>query len=129
MSTVTDISFETKTYTDREGAEKTYVVKYITMDITIDGETRSVVFDTIYKGGEEKRAHSAQVFGCKCGQGAKVHRTKASIWNDGDDNWRFERNSGYALNRGNQRIIAWADTVSEYLASQHIGTKIEGEVK
>lgn len=118
---------ETQTYTDKDGNEKSYEVLYITLDITINGETRSVEFDTM-NNGNLRHANSREVFGCKRGHGTKVHRTNGTIWYE-DGEWVFDFNSGYALNKGGCRIVAWADQVTEGSKSQHVGTKIAKEVK
>ena len=118
---------ETNTYTDNEGNEKSYEVLYITIDITINGETRPVEFSTVNNDNVQK-ADSSWVFGCKRGQGTKVHRTTGTVWYENGE-WVFNRYSGYALNRGQCEIVAWADQVSETSKSQHAGTKIAKEVK
>lgn len=91
----------------------------IDIEITIRGTTRTVTFT--YMNGSTK-AHSAPVFGCRVGHGAKVHRTTGTAWLK-DGAWVFNECSGYALN-GQRPIVAWADEIAESVKSKHIGTHI-----
>jgi hypothetical protein len=91
----------------------------ITMDITIGGETRTVDFRRW--NPERGIANSGGIFGCRKGQGKKIHRTGASICLV-DGEWVFNWHSGYALNQGDCLIVAFADQVAEGRKSQHSGT-------
>jgi hypothetical protein len=91
----------------------------ITMDITIAGETRTIGFRQW--NPEQGIALSSNVFGCRRGQGKKIHRTGASICLV-DGEWVFNWRSGYALNRGDCLIVAFADQVNDSRKSQHTGT-------
>jgi hypothetical protein len=115
---------EVRTY-EVNGETKSYSVEIITVPVTIEGETRDIEFMRL---GDRAKAGSAEVFGCLKGHGTKVHRTAGNIWYS-DGEWKFDFRSGYALNSGSCRIIAFADTVEDAAKSQHVGTKFAEEVK
>jgi hypothetical protein len=119
---------ETKTYTNKEGNERSYTVEYMTFPVTIDGETREIEFERMGNDTRPIMSSTRDVFGCRRGQGAKVHRTSATIVFDNGE-WVFNWRSGYALNRGDCLIVAFADTVTDARASEHVGTAISKEVK
>jgi hypothetical protein len=114
---------ETRTFPDGTG---TYEEKVVTFPVTIDGETREIEFsgdtdDKILTSGWHE-------FGCRRGQGVKIHATSAAIvLHNGE--WAFNWRSGYALNRGDCLIVAFADTVNDARKSEHVGTVIPKEVK
>jgi hypothetical protein len=110
----------TRTYTTDEGETRTYTVEVVTFPVTIDGETRDIEFTII---GNPNVAHSREVFGCRRGQGKKIHRTNAALCNV-DGEWVFDWHSGYALNRGGCAIVAFADQVADTRKSEHVGTAI-----
>jgi hypothetical protein len=117
---------EVRTY-EHEGETKSYIVEYITVPVTIKGETRDIEFSRL-PAHQPTKADSDAVFGCLKGHGTKVHRTTGTIWYS-DGEWKFDFRSGYALNSGSCRIIAFADTVEDAAKSQHVGTKFAEEVK
>ena len=112
---------------EHEGETKSYIVEYITVPVTIKGETRDIEFSHL-PDGQPTKADSREVFGCLKGHGTKVHRTTGTIWYS-DGEWKFNFRSGYALNCGSCRIVAFADTVEDAAKSQHVGTKFAQEVK
>jgi hypothetical protein len=115
---------ETVTY-ERDGEIKSYDFKIVTFPVTIDGETREIEFSGDV---DDKRLTSGwHEFGCRRGQGTKIHATKADIvLHNGE--WVFNWRSGYALNRGDCLIVAFPDTVSDARKSEHVGTAIAKEV-
>jgi hypothetical protein len=118
---------ETHTY-ERDGEIKSYDVEIMTFPVTIDGETREIEFDRITSDTRGIMSSGWDVFGCRRGQGVKIHATKADIvFHNGE--WVFNWRSGYALNRGDCLIVAFADTVNDSRASEHVGTAINKEVK
>ena len=124
----TNYSTRTKVNTfEHEGETKSYIVEYITVPVTIKGETRDIEFSH-QPAHHPTTAHSLEVFGCLKGHGTKVHRTTGTIWYS-DGEWKFNFRSGYALNCGSCRIVAFADTVEDAAKSQHVGTKFAQEVK
>jgi len=115
---------EVRTF-EHEGETKSYSVEIITVPVTIEGETRDSEFERL---GDRDKASSDAVFGCVKGHGTKVHRTYGFIlYRNGE--WKFDFRSGYALNSGSCRIVAFADTVEDAAKSQHVGTKFAEEVK
>jgi len=110
----------TRTYTTDEGETRTYTIEVVTFPVTIDGETRDIEFQI---SGNEHVAISREVFGCRRGQGKKIHRTSAHICNV-DGEWVFNWHSGYALHRSTCEIVAFADQVADTRKSEHVGTAI-----
>lgn len=110
----------TYTYTTDEGETRTFTREVVTFPVTIDGETRDIDFEI---GGNPKVATSREVFGCRRGQGKKIHRTSADICNV-DGEWVFNWHSGYALHRSTCEIVAFADQVDDTRKSEHVGTAI-----
>ena len=90
----------------------------VEIDITLQGDTRTVAF-TIYS---DTMARSGAVFGCRVGNGNKVHLTTGAAFLT-EKGWQFNAGTGYALN-GQRRITTWADIVADGSQSKHCGTAI-----
>jgi hypothetical protein len=120
MTTTHTTRTEIHTFTASDGETLSYTLETITLPVTIGGETREIEFT---RTDDRPIARSKQVFGCRRGQGIKIHRTDATIYfKDGE--WTFGWRSGYALNRGDCLIVAFADQVADHRKSQHTGTTI-----
>lgn len=95
-------------------------ITYITLPVTINGETREIEFQRI---GDRGLAWSLPKFACRKGNGTKLHRTAGAIrLRNGE--WKFDSRSGYALNYSGCPILAFADQVSDSVKSKHAGTGI-----
>jgi len=110
---------ETIHYTTETGEAATYEKEIITFPVTIGNETRQIEFIRI---SGHKMARSGYIFGCRKGNGTKIHRTSAAIWYSNGE-WAFDWDSGYALNSGNCLITDFADQVADRLKSEHVGTR------
>jgi len=111
---------ETNHITREDGTIHSWEEEIITLAVTLNGETREIEFS---RRNDHPSADSTGVFGCRKGQGVKIHRTTGTIrLNNGE--WTFSQRSGYALNEGNCLIVAFIDQVGDNQKSQHIGTAI-----
>lgn len=88
----------------------------ITLEITLNGETRTVEF----MQGRDDLASSLPVFAARIGNGVKSHRVCGLAWKRNGE-WAFST-ATYVLNR-EARITQWADTVG-HTKSNHVGSKI-----
>jgi hypothetical protein len=111
---------ETKYMTREDGTIRSWEEEIITLAVTLNGETREIEFTRRHN---HSSADSTRVFGCRKGQGAKIHRTTGTIRLDNGE-WTFRQRSGYALNDANCLIVAFIDQVGDNQKSQHIGTAV-----